>query len=281
MKNVSVITNYNIADKAKTADAVAARFARAGAAVSVPAFARGRIGANVKYATMRQLYDEADMIAVIGGDGSVLEAARRAAERGTPLLGINKGRLGYMTELEVNELDLIDDIVRGNYKTERRSMVRVEVLNRKRELVYDGKALNDAVVSKGSVARLVDFELKENGVSVGEFRADGIIIATPTGSTAYSLSAGGPIVSPQLRGICVTPICAHSLRARSMIFPDSDVIEIKNTCVREPHLFLTVDGKGGVRLEREETVRISHSEKFTALVRVKENNFYTDLLNKL
>ena len=218
---------------------------------------------------------------VLGGDGTILETARRAAARHTPILGINLGRVGYMAELEMDELERLSALFEDGYEIEKRSMLHVELLNTEGKVRFTAYGLNDAVLTNGAVARIVDVELYENGRPITAVRADGLIVATPTGSTAYSLSAGGPVADPRMRCFCVTPICPHSLAARPMIFPDDAVLEIRNTCVREKMLFLTVDGRTNCEVYRNETVRIVRSQLETHLVRLKEYGFYHRLRLKM
>jgi NAD+ kinase len=286
MKKIAIITNFNIPEKANAAISVADRLLALGAQVLVAAFNREKLIRSRRhrdafcYLPLESVYTEADIIIVLGGDGSILEAARRAAQRGTPVLGINLGRLGYMAELEMRDLDRLQDLVEGNYKLEKRSMLKVELFsgNELKSFCY---ALNDAVISNGSVSRIVDMELMENGETVSVYRADGLIIATPTGSTAYSMSAGGAIVEPTVPCFCVTPICPHSFGARPLIFSDRSVLEIKNVCVREKMLYLTVDGRINFEFYRNQTVRITKSNVETSLIRFKDNAFYKKLYQKM
>ena len=233
-----------------------------------------------RYLPLDSVYAEADILIVLGGDGTILEVARRAAQRGTPILGINLGRLGYMAELEIGELELLPRLFSGDYTLEKRSMLRVELFSGS-ELRSFCYALNDAVISNGSVSRIVDLELSENGNRVATYRADGMIIATPTGSTAYSMSAGGAIVDPRVPCFCVTPICPHSFSARPMVFSDSAVLEVRNICVREKMLYLTVDGRINFELYRNQTVRITKSTMQTNLIRFKDCGFYKKLCQKM
>lgn len=287
MLKIAVLTNYNIPEKANAASAVADRLMREGGEVLVASFYReklmrtGRHRAGIRYLPLDPLYAEADIIVVLGGDGSILEAARRAATRGTPILGINFGRLGYMAELEAGELDLLHRLFTGDYTLDRRMMLRVDLLGSGGELKSFCYALNDAVVSNGSVARVIDLELSENGEVVTAYRADGLIVATPTGSTAYSMSAGGAIVDPAVPCFCVTPICPHSFAARPLIFPDRSVLEIRNTCAREKMLYLTVDGRMSFELLRGQSVRVTRSKLETRLIRFRRNGFYRVLCRKL
>lgn len=282
MKNVTITTNYRVPEKAEIAKAVAKRFLECGASLILPSYARGAIEETegVKYVSPEKIYDNVDLIVVIGGDGSVLEAARRAASKETPIFGINKGRLGYMTAIEVNELDLIDEVMRGNYYFDCRTMLEIELIHTGKPL-YFSRALNDAVISNGAMAKIIDMQLIADGKIVGQYRADGLIISTPSGSTAYSLSAGGPILSPNVNAICLTPVCSHSFRDRPIVFPDTTVLEIKNICEREPFLYLSIDGRINIRVMKNQTVRVTKSDKVARLVRIKEHNFYLDLCSKL
>ena len=282
MKNITITTNYKIQEKAEVAKEAAARFLALGANLILPAYARGTVEENerVRFVSPDRMYDNVDLVVVVGGDGTVLEAARRAAPRDIPIFAINKGRLGYMTSLEVNEMDLIEKVMSGDYFFDNRAMLDIELRHNGKPL-YVSSALNDAVISNGSIARIVDMQVKADGKSVGTYRADGLIISSPSGSTAYSLSAGGPIMAPNVPAICVTPICPHSFRDRPIVFSDSSVIEVKNICDREPYLYLTIDGRINIRIMRNQSVRVSKSEKVARLMRVKEHSFYEDLCSKL
>ena len=240
---------------------------------------RGR--AHFTFLPAEESYKSVDAIIVLGGDGTILESARRAAPFGVPVMGLNLGRLGYMAELEMSELDQIARIVLGDYKLEKRSMLNIELLNANGETRKNEYALNDAVLSNGTISRVVDLELYEGGSKIANYRADGMIIATPTGSTAYSLAAGGAIVDPRLACFCVTPICPHSLLSRPLIFPDSACLEIKNVCHREKTLFLTVDGRVNYELVLGEAVRITRSPLTTSFIRLKEESFYEKLRQKM
>ena len=179
-----------------------------------------------------------------------------------------------MTELEMNELDLLDKIFTNEFYLDERAMLRVDIRSSQGQSRFAAYALNEAVIAKGSTTRIIDLQLSDNGRLVSEYRADGIVIATPTGSTAYSLSAGGPIVDPKLSCFCVTPICPHSLIARPLVFPDSAKLEIKNICTREKILHLTVDGKATFDLFYGDTVLITKADISTKLLRIKDDDFY-------
>ena len=287
MLKIALITNFNIQEKANAANAVAEKLAGKDCELLVAAFNKDRLAQmhlnrpEYRYLPLESLYSESDLIIVLGGDGTILESARRAASKGTPILGVNLGRLGFMAELELGELDLLDQLFTGNYKLENRAMLRVELLSAQKELRSFCYALNDAVISNGSVSRIIDMELSENGTFVTNYRADGLIIATPTGSTAYSMSAGGAIVDPSVSCMCVTPICPHSFGARPLIFSDASVLEVRNTSVREKMLYLTVDGRMNFELYRNQTVRITKSKLTASLIRFKDGGFYPKLCRKM
>lgn len=287
MLKIALITNFNIFEKANAADAVAAYLLKKDCEIMIAAFNKEKLQRvhkhreEYKYLPLDSLYSEADILIVLGGDGTILEAARRAAQRGTPILGINLGRLGYMAELEMGELSLLDKLFEGDYTLEKRAMLRVELLSAGGELRSFSYALNDAVISNGSISRIVDLALSEGGVPVATYRADGLIIATPTGSTAYSMSAGGAIVDPRVSCVCVTPICPHSFIARPLIFSDDAVLEVRNVCAREKMLYLTVDGRMNFELYRNQTVRITKSNLETNLIRLKACGFYMKLRQKM
>ena len=286
IEKIAIVTNYNISDKLSAAMEVAEKLSAHVKELFVPDTYKERIfrSHNHKsfftYLSFDEIYSKCDLIVAIGGDGVMLEAARRATPCGIAILGINMGRVGYMTELEMNELDLLDKIFADEFYLDERAMLRVEIRSNKGQSRFSAYALNEAVIAKGATARIIDLELSDNGRLVSEYRADGIVVATPTGSTAYSLSAGGPIVDPKLSCFCVTPICPHSLVARPLVFPDSAVLEIKNTCVREKTLHLTVDGKATFDLFYGDTVVITKAAISTKLLRIKDEDFYSKIRMK-
>ena len=280
------ISNFNIYDKAQAALKVAEKLESLGCEVCTLTYNKEKIyrqkgKVRFTYLPMDEAYKSVDAVIVLGGDGTILESSRRSAPYGIPVLGLNLGRLGYMAELEMSEINELSHMVAGEYTLERRSMLNIELINSEGEVRQSEYALNDAVLSNGSISRVVDLELYEGGVHIANYRSDGMIIATPTGSTAYSLSAGGAIIDPRLNCLCVTPICPHSLYARPMVFPDSACIEIKNVCPREKTLFLTVDGRVNYEISIGERVRISRSPLFTTFIRIKDCSFYSRLRQKM
>lgn len=286
MKKVALITNFNISEKLSAAMKVADRITSYVEEILVPVAYKDRIfrsknhRGQFRYLAPEELYAQAELILVLGGDGAMLDAARRAAVAGTPMLGINMGRIGYMTELEMDELELLRRVFEGKARSDLRTLLQVEVCSKTGQNKFCSYALNDAAITGGSTARIVDLELSDGEELIYTYRADGLLVATPTGSTAYSLSAGGPIVDPKLSCFCVTPICPHSFLARPLVFPDTATLKIKNICVREKVLHLTVDGRSTFDLYYGDTVVITRSPLRVHLLRVKDESFYSKIRMK-
>ena len=286
MKKVALITNFNISEKLNAAMTVAERIDPYVETILIPATYKDRIFRNKShrskftYLAPEEVYANAELILVLGGDGAMLDAARRTAALGKPILGINMGRVGYMTELEMDEIALLDRVFEGQAREDVRTLLQVELCSRAGQNRLCTYALNEAAITGGSAARIVDLELSDGDEVIDTYRADGILVATPTGSTAYSLSAGGPIVDPKLSCFCVTPICSHSLLARPLVFPDTATLKVKNVCAREKVLHLTVDGRSTFDLYFGDTVVITRSPMRIRLLRVKDESFYSKIRMK-
>lgn len=222
----------------------------------------------------------ADLLICFGGDGTILHAARDATLHGVPILGVNLGSVGFMAELERSELPLLAPLAHGMYTIEERMMLDVKVLRGER-LISQDTALNDAVISKGSMARVAEMEVLADRVKVTAITGDGVIIASPTGSTAYSMSAGGPIVEPTSKGIIVTPVCAHQLAARAMVLAPERVVTVQLPRWNRKYLYLSVDGGKAVRLTGGDRVEICQAERSTKLVRLADRSFYQVINQKL
>lgn len=220
----------------------------------------------------------ADLIICFGGDGTILHMSKTATRAGLPILGVNIGTMGFMAELESTELELLRNLESGKYTIDKRMMLDVTV-QRERDIVFHDICLNDAVITKGAVARIVHLAVECDGVQAMECSGDGVIVATPTGSTAYSLSAGGPIVEPEAHSIMVTPICAHDVVSRCMVASDSRVVTVKLTHNARRNAYLSVDGGKSVRLNMGDVTTIKKSNLQTKLVRLKERSFY-DVVNQ-
>lgn len=214
----------------------------------------------------------------VGGDGTTLNVAKKAAEYGKYVLGINAGRLGFMSGLEQDELTLLKNVVSGDFEVDERLMLEAEIV-RDNEILSVHRCLNDAVISRGNFARLIDIGITCGGRNVSNMRADGVIISTPTGSTAYSMAAGGPVVSPEAECILATPICPHSLMDRSIIFSADKELVIKAHNDKNNMPVLTVDGEEGIILDPDNEVRVRVSDTKTKLIKLKPENFY-EILNK-
>lgn len=254
------------------------RLLELGAQVMVPSQHQEELGLDsVLYRESEEIFREADLLVTIGGDGTILHAARRALARQIPILGINTGRIGFMAALEVDELDELARVVAGDFTIDNRTTLEIRVTGS--DYVY--YALNDAVVSKGAISKIIDIELSCDGTFVNNYRADGLIVSTPTGSTAYALSAGGPVIDPQIPCIGVTPICPHSLTARPMIFEPEAKLTVTPHRLYGKDAYLTVDGLNIIQLGNGITVHIRRSKLQTRLVRLKDISFSEVLFNKM
>ncbi len=227
-----------------------------------------------------KLYSQSDLIIVLGGDGSILRAADKAAKASIPIVGINLGRLGYIAELETSDIPKISEILSGELFTEERTMIEAEVIRGGKTVMSGILGLNDAAIVRATGLGVVETELYCNGEAVYKYRGDGIIAATATGSSAYSMSAGGPVLDTRLDCISITPICAHSLRCRPIVFSGESVFEIISR-VTPDHAKLSVDGAETCELEDNDIVRIKKSGYVTRLIRAGESNFCSILYRKM
>ena len=235
---------------------------------------------QVPLSSLSRELPEADLLICFGGDGTILHASKAATRAGVPILGVNIGTMGFMAELERGELAQLAPLARGEYTIEERMMLDVRVFRGDR-MVSQDLALNDAVLSKGSMARVAELEVLADQTQVTAMTGDGVIIATPTGSTAYSMSAGGPIVEPTSQCIIVTPVCAHRLAARAMVLAPQRLVTVRLPKGNRKHLYLSVDGGKAVRLSGGDRVEISRSSYTTKLVQLAHRNFYQVINQKL
>lgn len=236
---------------------------------------------DIVFAQEDDVYRDCELIIVLGGDGSILRAAEFALKYDLPLLGVNLGRLGYMAGLEKNELGLIDNIFLNEYTVEERMTLSVDICKNDGSVVHIGEALNDVVVGRGSYAHTIDLDLAANGKQVRTIRSDGLILATPTGSTAYSMAAGGSVIDPDLECICVTPICPISRYACPLVFAGGTVIEVSHSDERGGGWSIILDGDDAKPLDVGEKLFVKRSQKYVKMLSVKSEGFFEKLNSKI
>lgn len=234
---------------------------------------------DIRFSRLDRELPNADMVICFGGDGTILHMAKAATRKGIPILGVNIGTMGFMAELESTEMDKLTKLANDDFTLDTRMMLDVTV-QRDRDIIYHDICLNDVTITKGSVGRIVYLGVKCDGVTALECGGDGIIVATPTGSTAYSLSAGGPIVEPDARNIIITPVCAHDLLSRSMVVSDKRNVTVQMVQNVRRNAFLSVDGGKAVRMSMGDTAIIKRSHLETRLVRLNDRSFYEVLNTK-
>lgn len=232
---------------------------------------------DLRFSRLERELPNAELVICFGGDGTILHMAKSAAKRGVPVLGVNIGTMGFIAELESSELDKLANLVRGEYTLESRMMLDVTV-QREQDILFHDICLNDVVVTKGTVARIVHLAVKCDGTTAMEMGGDGVILATPTGSTAYSLSAGGPIVEPEAQNIVITPICPHDMGSRCIMASDKRTITVEMARNARRNAYLSVDGGKAIRLNMGDVVTVKKSQIVTKLVRLNQRSFY-DVVN--
>jgi len=228
----------------------------------------------------KQLVLKAEVLVVLGGDGTMLNAARLAGERSIPILGVNMGGLGFLTEVRLENLyPSLERVFANDFVIDERLMLQTHV-HRLGETVEQGEVLNDVVISKGTLARMIELKIAIQGRFVTNLRGDGLILSSPTGSTAYSLSAGGPIIDPAVQSLILTPICPHTLTHRPLIVPGNAKIDVTLTS-KDDGAMATLDGQVGVAISQGDSVVIQTSDHRTRLIRFPESNYYDVLREKL
>jgi NAD+ kinase len=237
------------------------------------------VGVGTSY-PKREMAALADLLVVLGGDGTMLAAARLLEGRPTPILGVNTGGLGFLTEVTPDEIyTALDNIFKEAYAVEERLMLQSRI-TRHGQLVGGASVLNDVVLSKGTLTRMVQMEIRINRQFVTGLRGDGLIISTPTGSTAYSLSSGGPILNPSVHAMILTPICPHTLTNRPIVIPQDARVDVLISS-REEGAMATFDGQVGIGLRHEDTIEVSAADHYAKLIRFPERTFYEVLRKKL
>lgn len=234
---------------------------------------------NMKYMFFTDLISWCDVVISVGGDGSMLNAAKNTVDYGKPILCINAGRLAFMAGLESNELSLLKNLIDGNYTIDKRMLLDVKVI-RNGIVISEDHCINDVVLARGAMLKITDIDVDCDGKRINAYRADGIIVATPTGSSAYSLSAGGPVINPSMEAIVVTPICAQSVFSRPIVFSADNKIEIySDKCSMNKDLYLAFDGEKSQNIGSDDIISITKSDKYAQFIRIKNDAFF-EILNK-
>lgn len=235
---------------------------------------------NVDYYTdIESAVKRCELCIAIGGDGTIMSLAKTAALYGRPVLGINFGRLGFMAGLEPVRCDDILKLIKKEYRISKRMMLQITVKRSENE-IYEYYAFNDAVISRGSLSRIIDLSVSLDDNKISHYRADGLLLSTPTGSTAYSLSAGGPVIDPKLNCILLTPICPHSLFSRSVLFADTSKLIVRAENTDNDEIFLTVDGQDSLRISQSDEIIVKKADIYAELIMIKNKNFYEILSDK-
>src|SRR6056297_4281671 len=238
-----------------------------------------KLNLNHKRASFETLRKKADLIIVFGGDGTFLHTSLNFIGTGIPLMGINLGRIGFLTEIETNELDeALNAIISGNYRIENRNTLEV-CIKREGKNIQKKYAVNDVVINRAADGEMLKVDMHINKEFVNSYRGDGIIVSTPTGSTAYSFSAGGPIINPQVKALLITPLCPHAVHVKPMVISDEEIIEI-DVEGQKDKVFLTTDGRDSVKLKLDDIVRLKSSKQEISLIKFPDRTFYTILRNK-
>ena len=270
---VAVIPNLDKRGSSETVEKMAAFFKECGIVAYLP---DDICCAGYEHAPQDELYKMADIIITIGGDGTIIRFAKRAAQDGKAVLGINAGRVGYLANIEQNEYNLLSKLATGEYSIEERMMLNITV-KENGNVIGEYEALNDAVISSGYLSRIIDVTASVDGGDVIAYHADGLIAATPTGSTAYSMSAGGPVIDPDMKCVCLTPICSHSLAAKPILIGGSKQIKLKAFSKKRTDIYLSVDGRKVVNVKPFTEIYITQSKNAVKLVRINDRSFYKTL----
>lgn len=234
---------------------------------------------DIRFSKLDRELQKADCVICFGGDGTILHMAKAATRHRIPILGVNIGTMGFIAELESGEMEELKRLATGDYTLDSRLMLDVTV-RRDRDVIFHDIALNDVTVTKGAIARIVHLKVCCDDVQAMEFGGDGLIVATPTGSTAYSLSAGGPIVEPDARNILITPICAHDVVSRCIVASDKRTVTVQLSTNARRNAFLSVDGGRAFKMNMGDVATVSCSKLETKLIRLKHRSFYDVINNK-
>ncbi len=269
---VAVIPNLDKRGSGETVEKLAEFFKEVGITAYLP---DSICCAGYCFAPQDELFKIADIIITIGGDGTIMRFAKIAAREGKPILGINAGRVGYLANIEQNEYQLLDKLKTNEYAIEERMMFNITV-KENGNVIGEYEALNDAVISSGYISRIIDISASVDG-DIINYHADGLIAATPTGSTAYSLSAGGPVIDPSMKCACLTPICSHSLAAKPILIGGDKEIKLKAYSKKRTDIHLSVDGRKVCAVKPFTEIYLKKSQNTVKLVRLNDRSFYRTL----
>lgn len=276
MRTVAIIPKRSKPEALALAERVAAWLIERGKAVISET---GMLVPGTAEVSSEELPKKADLIVVLGGDGTLLHAARLCDRREVPILAVNLGTLGFMTEVQRERLfPLLERLLDGPMPVDRRMKLQV-IVRRGRETLVDTEVLNDVVINKNALARIADIEALVGGQRLTTFKADGVIVATPTGSSAYSLAAGGPLIHPRVKALLIVPICPHTLTQRPIVLSDDEQVELFLTS--DDEMFVTLDGQSGRALAQGDRVIVKRASTATLLVRDEATNYYGILRDKL
>ncbi|MGH7320475.1 MAG: NAD(+)/NADH kinase [Candidatus Rokuibacteriota bacterium] len=280
MKRIGLITREDGLDAPDVVRELARWLVRHGCPVLVDPGTAAWLAEGIEVVDRKALPGRVDLIVVLGGDGTLLSVARLVGGLGVPILGVNLGHLGFLTATALEALyPTLEAVLRGEYTAEDR-MVLAASLRRNGEVLADYLALNDIVIAKGALGRLIDLEVSADGQLMTAYRADGLIIATPTGSTAYNLSASGPILFPTMEAVVLTPICSHALTNRPIVLPGTIQIEV-SLLADMPDVMLWLDGQPGLPVMPKDVLRIRQAEARIRLIRDPQKTYFQVLRTKL
>lgn len=280
--NIALIPNFTKEDAAEITSEVIQKLDELGAGCFYSAETASKLGnaaSDKNIIDKNELIAYCDAIISIGGDGTILHTAKKAALVNKPVLGVNAGKLGFMADIEKNELDLLEKLVNKDFYIEKRMMLETGLTVNGR-LKRRNYSINDTVFSRGSSLKLVEINVECSGRSVGKYIADGVVVATPTGSTAYSLSAGGPVVDPSIESIVITPICNHSLFSRAVVFSSSSIFTLQSENSNSNDLYVSCDGEKSVYVPNDSFLTIRKADISAKFIRLKNNSFVNILHRK-
>jgi NAD+ kinase len=281
MRTIGIAAKNTAPQALAYAERVAADLRARGLTVIFDEDTATEIGDEYPRAPKPELGRQSDLLITFGGDGTLLSVARHAPDH-VPIIGVNMGTLGFLTEIRVEEFpEVLDRVLEGEYQVEPRVTFTVSVSGPNRDASKHYRVLNDCAINKSAVARIIEMRVSVAGLFVSTFRGDGLIVATPTGSTAYNLSAGGPIIYPTMGAVVITPICPHTLTNRPIVLPDELDIEISLVTPDSKDIFLTLDGQEGFEISDRDSVCVRKSEERVLLVQSPDKNYFDVLRNKL